>query len=270
MRCLCRGGSYGTGENNKLPCAARVEHGLLQCSCSLQHGRAVATPSALQVRGEGKKLSAERPNSVSPAPAQRPGSPLLSTSGRRRKEKAWRLGAVGGTEDIGGDKWLKSDGSSKVGGLSCPRCPCFPVVAGALCGPRSLPARCRSILPSLETFHSYWANKLRLLLGECLASPKPDPSAGAWCGKGGPCACGGCVGLRERGWAAQGARGDGEEQAGLYTATGPRGSPCVEQGAVPFIYHITPRGAVNCPSRALASALLLPPAFQSLATRPKG
>lgn len=39
---------------------------------------------------------------------------------------------------------------------------------------------------------------------------------------------------------------------------------------MPFIYYITPHGAVNCPSQALASALTLPPAFQSLATRPKG
>lgn len=56
----------------------------------------------------------------------------------------------------------------------------------------------------------------------------------------------------------------------MHVATAPRGSRCAERGAVPFIYCITPRGAVNCPSRALASAPTLPPAFRSPATGPKG
>lgn len=55
-------------------------------------------------------------------------------------------------------------------------------------------ALCRSTLPSLDSFHRCRANKLRLLLGEHLASPKPHHSSGVRHGKGRPCVRRGCAG----------------------------------------------------------------------------
>lgn len=78
----------------------------------------MATPSVLQAGGKGRKLF-EETSPVCPAPAQMLGLHLLSASGRRIKKKSLEVTcplrrAVGGTSDIGGDKQLKRNTSSKA------------------------------------------------------------------------------------------------------------------------------------------------------------
>lgn len=139
----------------------------------------MATPSVLQTGGKGRKLF-EETNSVCPAQAQMLGLHLLlRVQGDKRKnlEVTYPLRrAVGGMSDTGGDKQLKKNTSSKaapgVWELCCHAALAFLLQQEPWAAPSPHPPRCRSILPRLETFHCYWANKLCCFWSS--VSPAPD------------------------------------------------------------------------------------------------